>query len=102
VHDYLERFAAAGLSCPLPPETELEAALFPPALRHSRGDNSSPGVSRACRYEPDLNPTYQEMATHYRVGVLPARVRKPRDKAKVEVQIVQRWIVAALRHRSCH
>jgi hypothetical protein len=36
------------------------------------------------------------------VGVLPARVRKPRDKAKVEVQIVQRWIVAALRHRSCH
>lgn len=64
-------------------------------------DNTRTGVSRACRYEPDLNPTYQEMATHYGVGVLPARVRKPRDKAKVEVgvQIVQRWIVAALRHR---
>lgn len=63
-------------------------------------DNPRTGVSRACRYEPDLNPTYQEMATHYGVGVLPARVRKPRDKAKVEVgvQIVQRWIVAALRH----
>jgi len=58
-------------------------------------------VSKACRYEPDLNPTYQEMATHYGVGVLPARPRKPRDKAKVEVgvQIAQRWIVAALRHR---
>jgi transposase len=64
-------------------------------------DNPRTGVIRTCRYEPDLNPTYQEMAMHYVVGVLPARVRKPRDKAKVEVgvQIVQRWIVAALRHR---
>ncbi len=64
-------------------------------------DNPRTGVIRTCRYEPDLNPTYQEMATHYGVGVMPARVRKPRDKAKVEVgvQIVQRWIVAALRHR---
>jgi len=64
-------------------------------------DNARTAVSRACRYEPDLNPTYQEMAMHYGVGVVPARVRKPRDKAKVEVgvQIAQRWIVAALRHR---
>jgi transposase len=64
-------------------------------------DNARTGVSRACRYEPDLNPTYQEMAMHYAVGVLPTRPRKPRDKAKVEVgvQIAQRWIVAALRHR---
>jgi transposase len=58
-------------------------------------------VSRACRYEPDLNRTYQEMAMHYGVAVLPARPYKPRDKAKVEngVQVVERWIVAALRHR---
>ena len=64
-------------------------------------DNTRTGVSRACRYEPDLNPTYQEMAMHYAVGVLPTRPRKPRDKAKVEVgvQIAERWIVAALRHR---
>jgi transposase len=64
-------------------------------------DNPKTGVTRACRYDPDLNPTYQEMARHYGVGVLPARPRKPRDKAKVEVgvQIAQRWIVAALRHR---
>ena len=64
-------------------------------------DNTRTGVSRACRYEPDLNPTYQEMAMHYAIGVLPTRPRKPRDKAKVEVgvQIAQRWIVAALRHR---
>ena len=64
-------------------------------------DNLRSGVSRACRYEPDLNRTYHEMAMYYGVGVLPARPYKPRDKAKVEngVQVVQRWIVAALRHR---
>jgi transposase len=64
-------------------------------------DNTRSGVSRACRYEPDLNRTYHELAMHYGVAVLPARPAKPRDKAKVEVgvQIVQRWIVAALRHR---
>lgn len=64
-------------------------------------DNTKTGVAKPCRYEPDLNPTYQEMAWHYGVGVLPTRPRKPRDKAKVEVgvQIAERWIVAALRHR---
>jgi transposase len=67
-------------------------------------DNTKTGVTKACRYEPDLNPTYSEMAAHYGVGVLPARPRKPRDKAKVEnaVQVVQRWIVAALRKRTFH
>jgi transposase len=40
-------------------------------------DNLKTGVNKACRYEPDLNPTYQEMAMHYGVGVLPARPRKP-------------------------
>jgi len=65
-------------------------------------DNTRTGVTRACRYEPDLNPTYNDMAAHYGVAVLPARPRKPRDKAKVEnaVQVVQRWIVAALRKRT--
>jgi transposase len=64
-------------------------------------DNTKTGVSKPCRYDPDLNPTYQEMAMHYGVGVLPTRPRKPRDKAKVEagVLITERWIVAALRHR---
>jgi transposase len=62
-------------------------------------DNTKTGVSKACRYEPDLNPTYQEMAMHYGLGVLPARPRKPRDKAKVEagVLLAERWILAALR-----
>ncbi len=64
-------------------------------------DNPRTAVDRACRYEPDLNRTCLERAQHYGVAVLPARPRKPRDKAKVEnaVGIVQRWIVAALRHR---
>jgi transposase len=65
-------------------------------------DNPKTGITKAHRYEPDLNPTYQDMATHYGVAVLPARPRKARDKAKVEnaVQVVQRWIVAALRKRT--
>jgi transposase len=62
-------------------------------------DNLKAGVTRSCRYEPDINPTYQEMAIHYGVAVIPARPRKPRDKPKAEttVQIVERWILAALR-----
>ncbi len=65
-------------------------------------DNLKAGVSKACRYEPDLNPAYQDMAMHYGTAVIPARVRKPRDKAKVEVgvQIVERWILAVLRNRT--
>ena len=65
-------------------------------------DNLRSGVSTRLRYEPDLNPTYPELADHYGVAVVPARVRKPRDKAKVEsgVQVVERWILAALRHRT--
>jgi len=64
-------------------------------------DNLRTGVSRACRYDPDLNPTYQEFAMHYDVGVVPARPYRARDKAKVEVgvQVAERWIIAALRHQ---
>ena len=65
-------------------------------------DNLRSGVSKAHRYEPDINPTYQDMATHYGVAIIPTRVRKPQDKAKVEVgvQIVERWILAALRNQT--
>ena len=54
------------------------------------------------RYEPGLQSTYEEMAEHYGTTALPARPRKPKDKAKVEVavQIVQRWILAVLRHET--
>ena len=65
-------------------------------------DNLKSGVARACRYEPTLNPSYAEMLAHYGTTALPARPYKPRDKAKVEaaVQLVERWIIARLRHRS--
>ncbi len=64
-------------------------------------DNLGSAVSRACRYEPDLNPTYHDLARHYGTAIVPARVRKPRDKAKVEVsvQVAERWILARLRNR---
>ena len=65
-------------------------------------DNEKAGVRKASRYEPDLNPTYQELATHYGTTVLPARPRSPQDKAKVEdaVQNVERWIMAPLRNQT--
>jgi transposase len=65
-------------------------------------DNLKSGVTKPCRYEPDLNPTYLDMCQHYGTVVIPARVKKPRDKAKVEagVLLVTRWITAALRHHT--
>lgn len=65
-------------------------------------DNLRSAVTKPCRYEPLINPTYQEMAGHYGVAVVPARVRRPKDKAKAEVgvQIVQRFVLAGLRNRT--
>ena len=65
-------------------------------------DNLASGVKSPNLYEPDLNPTYAELARHYGAAVIPARVRKPRDKAKVEqgVLLAERWILAALRNRT--
>ena len=67
-----------------------------------RPDNLKTGVKSPNYYEPDLNPTYQEMAEYYQVAVLPARVRKPRDKGHAEngVQNVERWVLAPLRHQT--
>ncbi len=65
-------------------------------------DNLKSGVRQPDYYEPDLNPTYQEMASHYNAMVIPARLRHPRDKAKAEagVQVAERWILARLRNRT--
>jgi transposase len=65
-------------------------------------DNLKAGVKSPHRYEPDLNPTYQDFAQHYGLAVVPARVRKPKDKSKVEVgvQVVERWVLARLRDRT--
>lgn len=62
-------------------------------------DNLRSGVTKAHLYDPDINRTYQDMADHYHVAVIPARVRSPKDKPKVEVGVqgIQRWILAPLR-----
>lgn len=62
-------------------------------------DNLRSGVNKSCRYEPIINKAYQEFSEHYQVSILPARSRKPQDKAKVEkaVQDVERWVLAPLR-----
>lgn len=64
-------------------------------------DNLKSGVKQPSYYDPEINPTYRDLAAHYGVAILPARVRKPRDKAKVEggVLVVERWILARLRNQ---
>ena len=64
-------------------------------------DNLRSGVTQPCRYEPMINRTYLEFARHYGLAVVPARSGRPRDKAPAEaaVLVVQRWILAPLRHR---
>lgn len=64
-------------------------------------DQLKSGVTQPCRYEPGVQRTYEEMLCHYGTAPLPARQRKPRDKAKVEagVQVVQRWVLARLRNQ---
>lgn len=65
-------------------------------------DNMKPAVKQSSRYEPELARAYAAMATHFGCAILPARVRKPRDKALAEVgvQVAQRWLLAALRHHT--
>lgn len=65
-------------------------------------DNLRSAVTKACRYEPKINKTYADLAAHYGVAVLPARPYKPKDKAKAEnaVLVVERWILARLRHHT--
>ncbi len=65
-------------------------------------DNLKSAVRKTHRYEPDINPSYQQLAAHYQTAIVPARPYKPKDKAKAEVavQIVERWIMARLRHQT--
>ena len=97
-------FAEASLSQNLPSwiQSHIHAfEFFQGAPEILIPDNLLSAVTRPCRYEPDLNATYREMAEHYETVIIPARVRKPKDKAKVEsgVQMVEHWVLAPLRHR---
>jgi len=65
-------------------------------------DNLRSSTSKACRYDPELNQSYQQLASHYQIAIIPARPYKPKDKSKAEVgvQIVERWIMGRLRHQT--
>jgi len=65
-------------------------------------DNPRAVISRACPYEPDVHPDFLLLAQHFNVAVVPARVRRPKDKAKVEaaVGLATRWILARLRNQT--
>ncbi len=67
-------------------------------------DNLKSGVTKACWYDPELNPSYLELANHFNTVVLPTRTAKPRDKGAVEagVLVVERWVLAPLRNRAFH
>jgi transposase len=67
-------------------------------------DNLKSAIGKASWFEPTINRTYADLAAHYGTAILPARPRKPRDKAKVEaaVQVVERWVLAKLRNRRFH
>lgn len=64
-------------------------------------DNLKTGVTRPSWYNPVINKTYHEMAEHYGTAVIPARVRKPKDKPSVEATVgnISTWIIAALRNQ---
>lgn len=67
-------------------------------------DNLKSGVTKACWYDPEVNPSYAELAAHFNTIVLPTRTAKPRDKAAVEAGVlsVERWVMAPLRNRTFH
>ena len=99
-YTYVEAVASEGLEDWIGAHTRMFAYLggVPKAVVP---DNLKSAVIKPDRYDPGLNRTYAEMAEHYSTAILPARVRKPKDKAKVEVavQVAQRWILARLRNR---
>jgi transposase len=65
-------------------------------------DNLKSGITKPHYYDPAINRSYQEMANHYAVAIVPARVRRPQDKSKVEVGVqgIERWLLAPLRNHT--
>jgi transposase len=95
---YVEAFANEQLAAWLTAHCHAYT-FFQGVARVTVPDNLKTGVIRPCRYEPLLHRSYQELAEHYGTVIIPARIKKPRDKAKAEagVQIAERQILAALR-----
>lgn len=97
-YTYAEAFESTQLPCWVQAHTNAWEFFGGVALL-TVPDNDKSAVTRACRYEPGLNPTTQEMAEHYGTVILPTRPGKPKDKAKVEAAVLnaERRILAALR-----
>ena len=100
-------FARATLSQTMPEWLDCHVRMYE-AFRGVAAitvcDNLRSGIRSPDRYEAEVTESYQELARHYGTCVIAARIKKPRDKAKVEsaVLVAQRWILAALRHRTFH
>ena len=100
-YTYAEAVSSESLPCWI--NAHIHAfEYFDGVARITVPDNLKAGVTNPCRYEPDINPTYQDLAEHYGTTVIPTRPGKPRDKAKVEsaVLVAERWILAALRNHT--
>jgi transposase len=102
-YTYAEAFASEQLPCWIAGHVRA-FAHFGAAPEIIVPDNPRAIVTKADRYEPELNRTFEDMASHYSCAIIPARVRTPKDKAKVESAVLQaeRWILAPLRNRTFH
>ena len=96
---YVEAFPSQDLDCWITAHVHA-FHFFGGTPRIVVPDNLKTGVTKASWYTPEINRTYHEMAEHYQMAVIPARVRKPKDKPSVEgaVGVISTWILAALRH----
>jgi len=97
---YVEAFLSQNQECWISAHGNMYK-FFGGVTRILVPDNLKTGVEKATWYSPEINKTYQEMAEHYGTAVIPARVRKPKDKPNAEgsVKIISTWIIAALRNQ---
>lgn len=97
---YVEAFPSQNQECWIAAHCNMYK-FFGGVTRILVPDNLKTGVEKASWYSPEINRTYQEMAEHYGTAVIPARVRRPKDKPNAEgsVKIISTWIIAALRHQ---
>ena len=99
-YTYVEAFLSQNQECWIAAHVNAYK-FFGGVTRILVPDNLKTGVEKVSWYTPTINKTYHEMAEHYGTAVIPARVRKPKDKASVEgaVGIISTWIIAALRNQ---
>jgi len=97
---YVEAFLSQNQECWITAHIHMYN-FFGGVTRILIPDNLKTGVEKPSWYSPTINKTYHEMAEHYETAVIPARVRKPKDKPNAEsaVGIISTWIIAALRNQ---